>query len=86
LSSACRAPSSPSSGAWRSAAGSSPMCGFCRRPWIGTSSAPTTAVPTWATALGAARLPSCSGESQGGEIMTRPQTHDVCTPFRNGTP
>jgi hypothetical protein len=73
LSNACRAPSLASFGAWSSAAGSSSACSPCRPRWIGTSSSTTTAGPTWATAPAAARLPSCSGESRGGRIMTRLQ-------------
>jgi hypothetical protein len=61
------------------AAGSSPTCGPCRPPWTGTWSSTTTAGPTRATEPGAARLPSCSGESRGGKIMIRRQTHEVYT-------
>lgn len=68
------------------AAGSSPTCGPCRPPWTGTWSSATTVGPTRATEPGAARLPSCSGESRGGKIMIRRQTHEVYTPFRYWTP
>jgi transposase len=67
------------------AAGSSPTCGPCRPPWTGTWSSTTTAGPTRATEPGAARLPSCSGESRRGKIMIRRQTHEVYTPFRYWT-
>jgi transposase len=34
---------------------------------------------------GGTRLPSCSGESRGGKIIIRRQTHEVYTPFRYWT-